>query len=805
VVGASRRAPKAEQAVARLAKRWTFTEEMAGRHQQELDTQSYWTASEPDMKAAALSYANDGIPVFAVHEPTEDGCSCQRSDCNRPGKHPRTQHGFLDATTDPVKISNWWNQWPQANIGIPTGAASGLLVVDVDPRNGGDESLESLILKHGQFPHTAEQMTGGGGRHIFFRYRGGSVPKTLAVGVDLKGDGGYVVAAPSLHASGKRYEWDGLAGAKAILNPAYFPAWLQKHISTIGIQAPVDVAENEEKWAEGQRSNKLASVAGTMRRRGMLRESIEAALLKENRHRCDPPLAEAEVRRIAESVSSYKPAEEAPHPTRPEENWAPPIPFAQYSVDPIPVTCLPGWLGEMARATAESTETPFDLAALISIAVASACIASKVVVSPEAGYVEPVNVFTCTAMESGNRKTAVFNRLIAPLTEWENQQIVRMEPARRQVESQRRILEARIDALRRKAVSTPDPTAIVDEIQELETKLPIIPLPPRLYADDCTPERLASLMAEQGGRIAVLSDEGGVFELLAGRYSRGVPNLDLWLKGHSVSPVRVDRADRTRPPIMLDKPHLTVGLSPQPNVLQRLRDKPEFRGRGLLARFLYGLPRSPLGYRSLEARLIPIDVESRYRAGIRLLLELVPENANQLCLSTRAYDEWKDFQRQLEIEFREGGKLQELTDWGGKLAGASLRLAGIFHSVEQVGGSAFQREIPADTMRLALDLAEHLISHARAVFALLERDPNVEHAEKLISWIVRQGLTSFTVRECFRVHQGRFKKVSTLVPVLVLLEQHEYIRRESRESWGGRRPSDLCDVNPALLKKERIV
>ena len=540
------------------------------------------------MKAAALWYARNGIPVFPVYEPLEGGCSCQKSDCDKPGKHPRTWHGFKDATTDAAQISKWWDLWHNANVGIPTGAATGILVLDVDPRNGGDDSLDSLILKHGKFPNTAEQMTGGGGRHVLFRYPGGPVPKTLVVGIDLKGDGGYLVAAPSMHTSGERYQWDGLAGAKAILNPAPLPDWLQTRIATTGTEARVSLTEDGEKWGEGQRNDKLTSVAGMMRRRGLSRESIEAALLEENRQGCDPPLAEAEVRRIAESVARYKPVEAAPHQTLRLENWAQPMPFALYEVDPIPPTCLPGWLGDMARATAENTETPAVLAALVSIAVASACVASKAMVSPESGYVEPVNVFTCSAMESGNRKTSVFTRLLSPLQEWERERITSIEPERKRLESERRTSECRIDQLRKKAARANDPAALMREIHELEANLPLVLPSPRLYVDDCTPERLASLMAEQDGRIAVFSDEGGVFDLLAGRYSKGVPNLDLWLKGHSVSPVRVDRVDRARQPIILDRPHLTVGLSPQPDVLENLRDKPGFRGRGLLARFMYG-------------------------------------------------------------------------------------------------------------------------------------------------------------------------------------------------------------------------
>jgi hypothetical protein len=203
-----------------------------------------------------------------------------------------------------------------------------------------------------------------------------AVPPDLAAGVDLKGDGGYVVAAPSLHASGKRYEWDGLAGAKAILSPAWVPAWIQDRIS-MSTDPLMNVTASGEKWGQGQRNNKLTAVAGAMRRCGMSRESIQSALIEENLQRCDPPLAEAEVRRIAVSVSRYKPAEESPHQTLGPETWSQPILFARYAVDPIPSTCLPGWLGEMARATAESTETPFDLAALHSRCVRLHCIKSR--------------------------------------------------------------------------------------------------------------------------------------------------------------------------------------------------------------------------------------------------------------------------------------------------------------------------------------------------------------------------------------------------------------------------------------------
>ena len=249
--------------------------------------------STPSMRDAALWYVRNGIPVFP---------------CKPRGKEPLTPHGFKDATTDAAQIGEWWDRWPQANIAMPTGAASGLLVIDVDPRNGGDDSLDDLRAKYGLFPDTAEQMTGGGGRHVIFRHPGVSVPKELAPGIDLKGDGGYIVVAPSIHPNGNPYSWDGAAGVKALLKPAEPPAWLLERMATLRDKPRVESSIAGDKWRTGGRNNKLASIAGTMRRRGLSREAIAAALLEENGRRCDPPLPEGEVRRIAESVAKYEPA-----------------------------------------------------------------------------------------------------------------------------------------------------------------------------------------------------------------------------------------------------------------------------------------------------------------------------------------------------------------------------------------------------------------------------------------------------------------------------------------------------------------
>ena len=308
------------------------------------------------------------------------------------------------------------------------------------------------------------------------------------------------------------------------------------------------------------------------------------------------------------------------------------------------------------------------------------------------------------------------------------------------------------------------------------------------------------MMQEQGGRMAVFSDEGGIFDILAGRYSRGTPNLDLWLKGHSASPLRVDRQDRTRPPIMIDKPHLSAGISPQPDVLSSLRDKPGFRGRGFLARWLYSLPQSRLGYRVLIAKAVPPDIEVRYREGLFALLAYRPDSTFHLKFKPDAYREWKNFQRGVEPQFRDGGLMEDLKDWGSKLPGAAARIAGVWHLAAHARRLDVPPEIEKPAVDAAVEMAGRLISHSRAVFALMDSDPEVKRAERVVfSWIIRQRSPFFIVRDCFRAHQAVFKRVKALTSTLLLLEQNGYIRIDRQASSGGRRPSELCEVNPALL------
>ena len=129
--------------------------------------------------------------------------------CEPGGKRPLTYNGFWDASADPRRVAAWWRRWPGANLGVPTGERSGLLVLDVDPGAGGPESLAALERAHGPLPRTATARTGGGGMHVFFEYPAGEEVRNsagkLGPGLDVRGEGGYVVVPPSRTLGA--YEW----------------------------------------------------------------------------------------------------------------------------------------------------------------------------------------------------------------------------------------------------------------------------------------------------------------------------------------------------------------------------------------------------------------------------------------------------------------------------------------------------------------------------------------------------------------------------------------------------------------------
>jgi hypothetical protein len=261
---------------------------------------------------AALDYASRGWPVVPIHWPEGDKCSCGKVDCQSPAKHPITLHGLKDATIDKVIIKAWWEKWPKANVAVLTGSASGIMVVDIDPRNGGDVSLKKLE-RLGNFPITPTAFTGGGGLHFILEHPGngariGNKSKLAGYeGVDFKGDGGYILAAPSRHMSGKQYTWKYPHIGTRVVPP---PPWLKKIIeSEVVHKKNLPSLRSNNPWAEmwrgvpdGTRNETAAKLSGHLLGRGLQEEEVIEILSVWNTQNI-PPLSDMVIVSTVQSIS----------------------------------------------------------------------------------------------------------------------------------------------------------------------------------------------------------------------------------------------------------------------------------------------------------------------------------------------------------------------------------------------------------------------------------------------------------------------------------------------------------------------
>lgn len=245
-----------------------------------------------EIRDAALAYVARGWSVI----PTEPR-----------GKRPLV--AWLEfqnriATADEVR--RWFRRWAHANVAVVTGRVSGVVVVDVDPRHGGDASIARLAVEEHGMPPTVEALTGGGGRHLYYAHPGEPVANRAGVypGIDIRGDGGCVVAPPSVHASGRRYEWiPARTPGKFLI--ARLPRFLFRPEGSRRSGHPLAHWRDlvREGVDEGRRNATLASLAGHLLWHGVDPAVTLELLLAWNRMRCRPPLGDDEVARVVDSIT----------------------------------------------------------------------------------------------------------------------------------------------------------------------------------------------------------------------------------------------------------------------------------------------------------------------------------------------------------------------------------------------------------------------------------------------------------------------------------------------------------------------
>ena len=572
------------------------------------------------------------------------------------------------------------------NIGVVTGKASGGLVdVDLDCE-------EAVALAPAFLPATPMR-SGRSSRPESHRwYVVDKVPSYLIVKdvdgdgttlLELRGDGHQTIVPPSVHPDGEAYVWHGP------LDPAVVTGReLENAVRRLG--AATLLVRHWPRKA-GSRHDIANALAGMLLRSGVNEEvartfvgavaeaagdeeagerakaaiATSRAMHLKKRTTGAPTLAQFLGRSVVDRLCEVMQIGTASHS---EDDWGAVISFNAFELPEFPVRTLPDWLEEFVATEVVATQTPAALPGGLVLTACALGLGGVVRVEIRPGWQEPANIFTVTALDPGNRKSAVFSDVTAPIQEYERAECRRLGPEIRDAESRGRILKLRVRKAEEKASKAKtaeerhelerDASEVVAELNDVD-----VPATPRLFADDVTPEKLAALLSEHGGRFGVLSPEGGIFEILAGRYDgNNAPNLDVFLKGHAGDALRVDRI--TRGPDFVPQPALTVGLAVQNDVLRGLSSKPGFRGRGLLARCLWSVPTSLIGRREINTPPVPPRVRENFSRNLTRILALsraTHDRASQaphvVRFSAEAHDRFTEFERQLEPQLGPSGDL----------------------------------------------------------------------------------------------------------------------------------------------------
>jgi hypothetical protein len=533
------------------------------------------------------------------------------------------------------------------------------------------------------------------------------------------------------------------------------------------------------------------------------------------------------------------------------DSWGPPESLDGPELPQFPVEVLPPTLWEWVHAVATATQTPLDLAASLVLAVVAAAGQRLIEVEVRDGWIEPINVYVLAVLGPGNRKSAVYSLATHPLRAHEREAVERSRLAVQAYERQVRVLEGRIKDYERAATRASeqqqrdevlrDAESAQQELNRLERQVE-----PKIIVDDCTSEKLEALLADQGGRIAVMSAEGGgPLSNMKGRYS-DEPKFEVYLKAHSGDDLRTDRLGRQS--VHVERPAVTLALCIQPEVARSLGEKDIYRGQGLLARFLLVNPRSPLGSRDTNPAAVPQCVSDQYERIVRQVCQLGNRASHASGLWPQrlqlADDARSDFERFLcEHEPRlavSGGALAGMQDWASKLPGAVGRIAGILHLITEaerflqrsssdqtqehrnehepqrprtrVRFEPWSTPISASTVQAAITIGHYLTAHAEHAFSMMGMTSGLggqvlADAWHVVRWVRNGDHHTFTQSQLQQQNRSRFHKASDVDPVLDLLEARNIIRPDSATQLGprgGRPPSRRFKVNPGVFAAEYL-
>lgn len=450
-----------------------------------------------------------------------------------------------------------------------------------------------------------------------------------------------------------------------------------------------------------------------------------------------------------------------------QEDWKTIVPFDSMRLPPFPATIFTDNFRGFIENVAESTQTPIDAAGMTLLSILSAASSKKVTIKPykNGDWAERTNLYTLTAMRSGERKSAVYNLLTAPLIQY-------------QITAQQNYREAN------------------PHLTEDQLKLPTY------LVDDVTPEKLVGLLKENNEKMAMLSSEGGLFDNLNGRYS-STPSLDIFLKGFTGDYMTVHRMSRASE--TLYEPILTIGLFAQPGLLQSMPAR--LSKRGFLGRFLYSSPHS-IGIRKVSPTPIKTELMKFYSERIELLMNFDPDVPITFIFDEEAEHEWLKFAE--EHEHRLNGTYEFAEDsirsWAERLPGHLLKIIALMHLAEYLEATNDLNELPnqisIETTKRVLESKEYFIEHAKATFGIMSSNECLENAKYLLERILTFREPVIKKQDLWRKTKNKFTTAINLNNAISILEDHGYVRTIEKPSRSGLgRRGMIIEIHPDMIQR----
>ena len=497
--------------------------------------------------------------------------------------------------------------------------------------------------------------------------------------------------------------------------------------------------------------------------------------------------------------TTVDPSEPWPDP----DPWATPQPVDNTGPPPAwPVHTLPPWIADHCNTVAERIQVPVDLTCQQALACLATVVMGRLKARITDMWTETLNLYLVTSIDSGGGKSPADRHITGALVDLEQQLVDDAQHA------------LKVDRLRRqKAEGHHEQTlksykagkASEAEMIDAQYGLDAAPEPvePRLLADDATPEALTGIMAEHQGRMAIISTEAALFDIVCGAYSDGkTVNLDIYLKGWGGERIDVQRKGTGRTHIKAAL--LTVGLTVQPYALNQLRGTKALGGRGFIPRFMFAIPANLAGWRDTDKQMddTPLSTTDAWVTGLRRMWgDATRHEGTDVTFSAEARTLIGTWQAALEVRLRDGGDLHEMAPWCSKMKGSVIRTAALLHLADGGVGTP----VPAGTFARAAEIGDYWIAQAHRVETIATGGLAVE-AAAILKWIGGLEEPQFAGRDLLH---GRGKKADEVYDALELLVERGWIRvREGhRLADLGRRgaPSPVFDAHPNLVSERMRV